>query len=33
VLESPGGLIQARFGNKPVLVPNDEAQIAAILDS
>ncbi len=33
VLESPGGgLIQPNFGNKPVVVPNNEAQIAAILD-
>lgn len=32
VLESPGGgLIQPNFGNRPVVVPNDEAQIAAIL--
>lgn len=30
-LESPGGLIHPTFGNKPVVVPNDEAQIAAIL--
>jgi len=32
VLESPAGLIQPRFGNRPIVVPNDEARIAEILN-
>jgi threonine synthase len=33
-LKSPGGArIEPNYGNRPIIAPNDEAQIAAILDS